>query len=106
LSYVLKKEAGKYRYSSLRESSNVFVFLVNIMGQSTGDSQQVVSRYLIDFDKAHVEKGKAEEKLKQGEEKPAIGQEASEDSGMQDDLGESKSRNESDEPRLLTTNAD
>ncbi|MFN9905313.1 MAG: hypothetical protein ACK56F_04195, partial [bacterium] len=52
LSYVLKKEAEKYRYSSLRlrESSDVFVFLVSIMGQSTGDSQQAVSRYLKDFE--------------------------------------------------------
>jgi hypothetical protein len=54
LSYVLKKEAEKYSHSSLRERSNVFVFLVNIMGQSTGDSQQAVSRCLIDFEKAHV----------------------------------------------------
>jgi hypothetical protein len=54
LSYVLKREAGKYRYSSFRENSKVFVFLVNIMGQSTGDSQQVVSRHLTDIEKAHV----------------------------------------------------
>jgi hypothetical protein len=88
LSYVLKKEAEKYRYSSLRESSNVFVFLVNIMGQSTGDSQLVVSRYVTDFEQPHVG------------EKPEKGKEEG-DSGM-------KSRKESDqptEPRLLTTNA-
>jgi hypothetical protein len=97
LSYVMKKEADKYRYSSLRERSNVFVFLVNIMGQSTGDSRQVVSQYLIDFEKAHVgekpERSKAEEKTKQGGKKPAIGKEGKEDSGMQD------------MQRLLTTNA-
>jgi hypothetical protein len=96
LSYVLKREAEKYGYSSLRESSNVFVFLVNIMGQSAGNSQQVVSRYLTGIEKAHVEKSKADEKLKQGEDKPAIGK---------DNLGGWKSLQESDEPRLLTTNA-
>jgi hypothetical protein len=94
LSYVLKKEAGKYRYSSLRESSNVFVFLVNIMGQSTGDSQQVVSRYLMDFEQPHV--GEKPEKGKEGY------------SGVYAALVESNLQKESDqptEPRLLTTNA-
>ena len=112
LSYVLNKEAEKYRYSSLRERSDVFVFLVNIMGQSTGDSQQAVSRYLIDFEKAHVweksAKSKADEKPKQGGEKPAKGEEEKEeqgDSGVRAALVKSKSQQESDEPRLLTTNA-
>jgi hypothetical protein len=66
-----------------------------MMGQSTGDSRQVVSQYLIDFEKAHVgekpERSKAEEKTKQGGKKPAIGKGEMEDSGMQDALVESKS---------------
>jgi hypothetical protein len=50
-----KEEAGKHQDSSLRETSNVYVFLVKIMEQGTGDSQQVVSRYLIDFEKVNGE---------------------------------------------------
>jgi hypothetical protein len=105
LSYVLKREAEKYRYSSLRESSDVFVFLVNIVGQSTADSQQTcwlvwLRRYLMGIDSAHLGKaarGETGEQRGDGETPEGV--------SMQAALVESESLQESDEHRLLTTNA-
>ena len=91
-----KEEADKHQDSSLRETSNVYAFLVNVMEQSTGDSQQVMSRYLIDFEKVN------------GEEKPEQGKEEQENekeqeaSGINDDLVDSQSLEESGEPQFTT----
>jgi hypothetical protein len=60
------------------------------MEQSTGDSQQDVSRYLVDFEKAN------------GGEKPEEGKEEQEELGINDDLVDSQSPEESGEPRFAT----
>ena len=68
LSYVLKEEAEKCKGVLLREKSTVFAFLVNIMEQSSGDSQltiAAVSRLLLDFE-GKMEAERREQKEREG----------------------------------------
>jgi len=53
LAYILEKESEKCVGMALREDSDMFVFLVVIMQQSTGVDQQVVASHLLDFESAH-----------------------------------------------------
>ena len=66
------------------------------MEQSTGDSQQDVSRYLVDFEKANGGEKPEEGKEEQENEKEQ------EESGINDDLVHSQSLEESGEPRFAT----
>jgi hypothetical protein len=105
LAYVLKREAETYGYSSLRERSGVFVFLVNIMAQSTGDSQQVVSRYLKDFEKVHVEENPKQGKQEPGSPAPTLAYGEDDEKMDEDGLFSADAENELDSERDRATPA-